>query len=52
MIIQDKEILLKNGQRCILRSPKLDDAEQLIDYLKISASETNYDGKTIITYML
>ena len=42
MIIKDKEILLKNGQRCILRSPKLDDAEQLIEYLKISADETDF----------
>lgn len=40
MTIEDKEVLLKSGQRCILRTPKLEDAEQLIDYLKISAGET------------
>lgn len=42
MTIEDKEVILKNGQKCILRSPKLDDAEQLIDYLKVSAGETDF----------
>lgn len=42
MTIEDKEVILKNGQKCILRSPKLDDAEPLIDYLKVSAGETDF----------
>ena len=42
MRIEAKEVILKNGQKCILRSPKLDDAEQLIEYLKISAGETEF----------
>lgn len=42
MTIEDKEVLLKNGQKCVLRSPKLDDAEQLIEYLKVSAGETDF----------
>lgn len=42
MTIEKKEVLLKNGQRCILRSPSLDDAEQLIDFLKVSAAETDF----------
>ena len=42
MKIESKEVILKNGKKCILRSPKLDDAEQLIDYLKVSAGETDF----------
>lgn len=42
MIIEEKKIQLKNGQECILRSPKLEDAEQLIEYLKVTASETEF----------
>ena len=42
MRIEAKEVILKNGQKCILRSPKLEDAEHLIEYLKISAGETEF----------
>lgn len=42
MKIESKEVILKNGKKCILRSPKLEDAEQLIDYLKVSAGETDF----------
>lgn len=42
MTIKEKEVLLKNGKKCILRSPKLDDAKQLIEYLKVSAGETDF----------
>jgi len=42
MRIEEKEVILKNGQKCILRSPKLEDAEQLIEYIKISAGETEF----------
>jgi len=42
MKIQNKEILLKNGKKCILRSPELSDAEQLVEYLKVSAGETDF----------
>ena len=42
MKTESKEVILKNGKKCILRSPEPDDAEQLIDYLKISASETDF----------
>lgn len=42
MIIDTKQVLLKNGKVCVLRSPRLDDAEQLIEYLKISAGETDF----------
>ena len=42
MKIEEKEVILKNGKTCILRSPRLEDAEQLIEYLKISAGETDF----------
>lgn len=42
MIIDEKRVELKDGQMCILRSPKLEDAWQLIDYLKATAGETDF----------
>lgn len=42
MIIEEKKLILKNGQACILRSSRLDDAEQLIEYLKVTVGETNF----------
>lgn len=37
-----KEILLKNGKICVLRSAQPDDAADLIQYMKITAEETRY----------
>lgn len=42
MIIEEKRVKLKNGQICTLRSPRLEDAKQLIDYLKVTAGETDF----------
>ena len=42
MKIEDRIIQLKNEQVCILRNPKLDDAVQLVDYLKATAAETDF----------
>lgn len=42
MRIKDKKIQLKNGQLCLLRNPKMEDAEQLVEYLKVTAAETDY----------
>lgn len=42
MFVEEKEVILKNGKICVLRSPRIDDAEQMIEYLKISARETDY----------
>lgn len=42
MVIEEKKIILKNGQKCILRSPRMDDAVQMIEYLKTSAKETDF----------
>lgn len=42
MILESKSILLKNGQTAILRSPGAEDAAQMLDYLKATASETYF----------
>ena len=42
MRIEDKKVHLKDGRLCILRSPKLEDADQLIEYLKVTAAETDF----------
>lgn len=42
MVIEEKKVILKNGQTCILRSPRIEDAAQMIEYLKISAGETDF----------
>ena len=42
MIFWDKAITLKDGRQCIIRSARIDDAPDLIRYLKIISSETPY----------
>lgn len=42
MRIEDKKVQLKDGRLFILRSPKLEDAEQLVEYLKVTAAETDF----------
>lgn len=42
MILDEKIITLKNGETCVLRSPKPSDAEEMLDYLKKTAEETNF----------
>ena len=42
MMIEPQGIQLRNGQTCTLRSPKKDDAEALVEYLKVTAGETDY----------
>lgn len=42
MRIEDKKVHLKDGRLCILRSPKLEDADQLVEYLKVTAAETDF----------
>jgi ribosomal protein S18 acetylase RimI-like enzyme len=41
MRISQKEVTLKNGQVAILKSPEGEDAEQLLNYMKIMSGETN-----------
>lgn len=42
MKFEEKEIILKNGQICILRSPTEKDAEAMLNYLKQTSSETYF----------
>lgn len=42
MIFNEKKISLKNGQECIIRSPKREDSENMIAFLKCCADETDY----------
>ncbi|NYB75363.1 GNAT family N-acetyltransferase [Sedimentibacter hydroxybenzoicus DSM 7310] len=42
MIFEKKEVVLKNGASCILRSPLIEDAESMIDYLKTTSAETEF----------
>lgn len=42
MKIVEQTITLKNGQSCVLRSPETEDAEQLVEYVKATAGETDF----------
>ncbi|WP_143316467.1 GNAT family N-acetyltransferase [Clostridium sp. HBUAS56017] len=42
MEFKQKEIKLKDGTICILRSPNEDDAEKMIEYLKMTSEETYF----------
>lgn len=38
----DKKIILKDGVECILRSPDENDADKMIEYLKVTYGETDF----------
>ena len=42
MIIQDIEFTLKDGRHALIRSPKDEDIQGMLDYLYISAGETEF----------
>lgn len=42
MLIQDKMIKLKDGRTAVLRSPREEDAAQLLEFLRITAGETDF----------
>lgn len=42
MVIDKKNVILKNGLSCTLRSPSVEDAESMIDYLKTTSGETEF----------
>jgi len=42
MIYPKKAIRLKDGREAILRSPQIDDAAQMLEYLRTTASETEF----------
>lgn len=42
MYIKAKEVYLKNGQKIILRSPDMFDAEQLLQHMRQTSAETDF----------
>lgn len=42
MLVQEKQIRLKNGVTAIFRSPRLEDSKELIEYLKTTAGQTPF----------
>lgn len=42
MYIKAKAVYLKNGQKLILRSPDMFDAEQLLEHMRITSAETDF----------
>ncbi len=42
MIISDIECILKDGRRAVIRSPRYEDIPGLLEYLRISAAETDF----------
>ncbi len=42
MIFAEKRVTLKNGKECILRSPGPEDAEAVLDHLKLASTETDF----------
>jgi RimJ/RimL family protein N-acetyltransferase len=42
MIAKEKKIILKNGKNCLLRSPKVEEAEEMLEYLRTCATETDF----------
>lgn len=42
MIIEQRQVMLKNGQGCVLRSPKAEDAEELVKFVRATSQETDF----------
>lgn len=42
MIYEPKELILKDGRTALLRSPRVEDAAGLVEYLRITAEETPF----------
>jgi len=42
MIIPEIEFILKDGRTAIIRSPRHEDAQAMIDYLRLSSGETDF----------
>lgn len=45
MEFNKKEVELKDGTKCILKSPNKNDAKDMIEYLKITSGETHFMNK-------
>ena len=42
MIIEPVEFTLKDGRKALLRSPRDEDIQSMLDYLRVSAGETEF----------
>lgn len=42
MIYEGKIVQLKDGREAVLRTPKIDDAAQMLDYLRTTSTETEF----------
>ncbi len=42
MIFEDKQIILKDGRTATLKSPCVEDAEKMLNYIKKSCGETDF----------
>lgn len=42
MLFQDKQIVIKDGRTALLRSPREEDASELLEFLRITAEETDF----------
>ena len=40
MRFENRSVLLKDGRECVLRPTTAEDAQEMIDYMKITAAET------------
>ena len=47
MIFNEKNIILKNGKQAILKTPCIEDAEMLLNSIKISTGETEFLSRTM-----
>ena len=55
MIFEDKKIILKDGKTAVLKTPSIEDAEKMLNYIKQSCGETDFlarypeewDGMTV-----
>ncbi len=42
MIFKEKNVILNDGTKCILRSPNYKDAASMLEHLKITSDETYF----------
>lgn len=46
MIFEEKKILLKDGTTAVLKTPDIEDAETLLDNIKLTASQTDFFSRS------
>ncbi len=42
MLYKEKKIILKDGRICLFRAPRIEDAKEMLEYLKTCAAETDF----------